>query len=186
MGIVEEVGPEVEKVKKGNRVVCLLIILADTVIIVKMIWKANVTIPIRIHTSTLVGILVSLNDMEVTKADKLNYCVYLSEILFRCYLRICRINVLPTAYWSVESGGVKKGDTVVVLGCGPIGLMTQKFAWMKGAKRVIAVDNLSYRLNHAKKMNNVEIINFDEHDDTGAYIAELTKGTQKFSVYLFQ
>jgi len=54
--------------------------------------------------------------------------------------------------------------------------MTQKFAWMKGAKRVIAVDNVPYRLNHAKKMNNVEVINFDDHKDTGDYIAEITKG----------
>ncbi len=47
---------------------------------------------------------------------------------------------LPTAYWSVINAGVKRGDTVIVLGCGPVGLMTQKFAWMQGAKRVIAVD----------------------------------------------
>ncbi len=38
-----------------------------------------------------------------------------------------------------------------MLGCGPIGLMTQKFAWMKGASRVIAVDHVKYRLAHAKK-----------------------------------
>ncbi|MDQ0220217.1 S-(hydroxymethyl)glutathione dehydrogenase/alcohol dehydrogenase [Peribacillus cavernae] len=85
-------------------------------------------------------------------------------------------DVLPTAYWSVENSGMKPGDTVTVLGCGPVGLMAQKFAWMKGAKRVIAIDNLPYRLNHAKKMNNVEIYNFDEYDDTGAYIKEITEG----------
>ncbi|MGE2624831.1 glutathione-dependent formaldehyde dehydrogenase, partial [Escherichia coli] len=71
-------------------------------------------------------------------------------------------DVLPTAYWSVVHGGVKKGDTVVILGCGPIGLMAQKFAWMHGAKRVIAVDRLPYRLQKAKQMNNVETINFEE------------------------
>ncbi|WP_182104215.1 zinc-binding dehydrogenase, partial [Niallia taxi] len=85
-------------------------------------------------------------------------------------------DVLPTAYWSIENAGVKKDDTVVVLGSGPVGLMTQKFAWMKGAKRVIAVDNVPYRLNHAKKMNKVETINFDEHEDAGYYIKEITGG----------
>ena len=34
-------------------------------------------------------------------------------------------DVVPTAYWSVEHAGVKSGDTVIVLGCGPIGLMAQ-------------------------------------------------------------
>jgi S-(hydroxymethyl)glutathione dehydrogenase / alcohol dehydrogenase len=37
-------------------------------------------------------------------------------------------DVVPTAYWSVDNAGVKEGDTVIVLGCGPIGLMVQKFA----------------------------------------------------------
>ena len=61
-------------------------------------------------------------------------------------------DVLPTAYWSVINAGVKRGDTVIVLGCGPVGLMTQKFAWMQGAKRVIAVDYLDYRIHYAKRL----------------------------------
>lgn len=85
-------------------------------------------------------------------------------------------DVLPTAYWSVENAGVKNDDTVVVLGCGPIGLMAQKFAWMRGAKRVIAVDNLPYRLQRAKKMNNVEIFNFDEFKNMGSHLKEITHG----------
>ena len=85
-------------------------------------------------------------------------------------------DVLPTAYWSVEHSGVKKGDTVIVLGSGPIGLMVQKFAWMKGAKRVMVVDPLNYRLKHAKRTNNVEIFNFDDFDDVGNHLHELTHG----------
>jgi S-(hydroxymethyl)glutathione dehydrogenase/alcohol dehydrogenase len=72
--------------------------------------------------------------------------------------------------------GMKRGDTVTVLRCGPVGLMTQKFAWIKGAKRVIAIDNLPYRLNHAKKENNVETFNFEDFKDMGAHIKEITKG----------
>lgn len=63
-----------------------------------------------------------------------------------------------------------------MLGCGPVGLMTQKFAWMKGAKRVIAVDYINYRLVHAKKINNVEIINLEDYDEVAFYIREITKG----------
>lgn len=79
-------------------------------------------------------------------------------------------DILPTAYWSVENAGVKKGDTVAILGSGPVGLLAQKFAWMKGASRVIAVDPVSYRLEHAKRTNNVEIYNPDEIDNVGLYI----------------
>lgn len=76
----------------------------------------------------------------------------------------------------MENAGVKPGDTVIVLGCGPVGLMAQKFAWMKGAKRVIAVDYLDYRLNHAKQINYVEIFDFTEYDDMGEHLKEITNG----------
>lgn len=85
-------------------------------------------------------------------------------------------DVIPTAYWSVEHAGVKKGDTALVLGSGPVGLMVQNFAWMKGASRVIVVDALNYRLEHAVKTNKVEIFNLDEFEDVGMQIREITKG----------
>ena len=81
-----------------------------------------------------------------------------------------------TAFWSVDHAGVKSGDTVIVLGCGPVGLLTQKFAWLKGAKRVIAVDHLDYRLEHAKRTNKVETVNFAQYENTGEYLKEITKG----------
>ncbi len=85
-------------------------------------------------------------------------------------------DVLPTAYWSVENAEVKSGDTVIVLGCGPVGLMTQQFAWKKGAERVIAVDYIPYRLAFAKKWNNCETYDFTQYEDMGEYLKEITKG----------
>ena len=71
---------------------------------------------------------------------------------------------------------VKPGDTVIVLGSGPIGLMTQKFAWLKGAERVIAVDNIESRLQHAETTNKVETYNFKDYKDIGEHLHEITKG----------
>ncbi len=71
---------------------------------------------------------------------------------------------------------VKKGDTVIVLGCGPVGLMAQQFAWQKGAERVIAVDYFDYRLKASKKLNHTEIFDFTQYDDMGETLKELTKG----------
>jgi S-(hydroxymethyl)glutathione dehydrogenase/alcohol dehydrogenase len=62
-----------------------------------------------------------------------------------------------------------------VLGCGPVGLLTAKWAAFHGAKQVIAVDYIDYRLEHARTYG-VEVINFEEHDDTGDYIKEITHG----------
>ncbi len=85
-------------------------------------------------------------------------------------------DAMSTAYWTADNAGIKNGDTVIVLGCGPIGLLAQKFAWLKGAKRVIAVDYIDYRLEHAKRTNNVEAVNFEQHENTGEYLRDLTHG----------
>ena len=77
---------------------------------------------------------------------------------------------------ALNNAGVKKGDTVIVLGCGPVGLMAQQFAWQKGAERVIAVDYFDYRLTHSKKINHTEIYDFTQYDDMGETLKELTKG----------
>lgn len=83
---------------------------------------------------------------------------------------------LTTGHWSVDNAGVKPGNTVIVLGCGPVGLYTQKFAWLKGAERVIAVDYLDYRLEHAAKTNNVETVDFQQVENVGSHLKEMTQG----------
>jgi len=85
-------------------------------------------------------------------------------------------DVIPTADWSVEHSGVKEGDTVIVLGCGPIGLMTQKFAKMKGAKRVIAVDHIKHRLKMAQSYNDVETVELKNVLTIGLELHEMTSG----------
>ncbi len=85
-------------------------------------------------------------------------------------------DIVPTAYWGIQQAGVQKGDTVIVLGCGPVGLLTQKFAWMKGAKRVIGVDYIKYRLDHARQANHVEVFDFTTRENYGSYLKEITHG----------
>ncbi|HEX2986253.1 MAG TPA: zinc-dependent alcohol dehydrogenase [Caproiciproducens sp.] len=83
-------------------------------------------------------------------------------------------DILPTSYWGVEHAGVKSGDTVVVLGCGPVGLLCIKWALRK-AKRVIAVDCIDYRLEQAAKFG-AEPVNFNEQDYTGDLVKGMTHG----------
>ncbi|WP_312335800.1 zinc-dependent alcohol dehydrogenase [Anaerospora hongkongensis] len=85
-------------------------------------------------------------------------------------------DAMSTGYWTADNAGIKQGDTVIVLGCGPVGLFAQKAAWLKGAKRVIAVDYIDYRLQRAKQTNKVETVNFEQYDNTGEYLREITGG----------
>lgn len=86
-------------------------------------------------------------------------------------------DILPTSYWgTLVMGGVGAGDTVAVLGCGPVGLLAQKWAAYAGANRIIAVDHVQYRLEHAAKFNQAETINLDDYENTGEYIKQITHG----------
>lgn len=67
-------------------------------------------------------------------------------------------DILPTGWSGVDWAGVKGGETVVVFGCGPVGLMAMKAAWVRGAARVIGVDILKYRLDKARTAARAEVI----------------------------
>ncbi|PPA72295.1 zinc-dependent alcohol dehydrogenase [Jeotgalibacillus proteolyticus] len=186
MGIVEEVGPEVTKVKKGDRVVIPFNISCGQCFYCQHDLESqcdNSNPNPEIDTGGYFGFTERYGNHPGGQAEYLRVpfgnfmpLVIPESVELEDEALLFMSDVLPTAYWSIESAGVKKGDTVAVLGCGPIGLMAQKFAWMKGAKRVIAVDNLPYRLERAKKMNNVEIFNFEEFKEMGNHIKEITNG----------
>jgi threonine dehydrogenase-like Zn-dependent dehydrogenase len=73
-------------------------------------------------------------------------------------------DALPTGYQAAEMCNLRGGETVVVFGAGPVGLFAMKSAWLLGAGRVIAVDNVEYRLDFARRWAGVETLNFDEVD----------------------
>jgi threonine dehydrogenase-like Zn-dependent dehydrogenase len=85
-------------------------------------------------------------------------------------------DILPTGYQAAEMGDIQPGETVVVFGCGPVGLFAQKAAWLLGAGRVIAVDHVDYRLEFARNYNNVETVSFKEVDDIVGHLRRMTDG----------
>jgi alcohol dehydrogenase len=80
----------------------------------------------------------------------------------------------PTGYQAAEMGEIKEGDVVVVFGAGPVGLFAAKSSWLMGAGRVIVVDHLDYRLEHARRFAHAETINFTEIDDIVVHIKKIT------------
>jgi glutathione-independent formaldehyde dehydrogenase len=66
-------------------------------------------------------------------------------------------DIFPTGWHSTELAGVKPGDSVVIYGAGPVGLMAAMSANIKGAAKIMVVDFHPDRLALAKKLGAIPI-----------------------------
>jgi threonine dehydrogenase-like Zn-dependent dehydrogenase len=80
----------------------------------------------------------------------------------------------PTGYQAAEMGDIKEGDTVVVFGAGPVGIFAARSAWLFGAGRVIVTDHLDYRLEFVRRYAQCETFNFAHVDDPVVYLKKAT------------
>lgn len=182
MGVVEEVGKEVTRVKKGDRVIVPFPVSCGHC------WYCEHDLSSQCDNSNengeaggMFGYSNTFGGYDGGQAEFLRVpyanvgpTVIPEDLTDEQVLFLT--DILPTSLWGVEKANVKPGDTVIVLGSGPVGLLAQKWAIHKGASRVIAVDRLDYRLNHAKDYNQVEVVNFEQYDNTGEYLKEITRG----------
>jgi S-(hydroxymethyl)glutathione dehydrogenase/alcohol dehydrogenase len=191
MGIVEEAGPGVTKVKKGDRVVVPFTIACGQCFFCQQGFHANC-----MHTNPehygpegdllkgKGGGLFGYTDLyggynggqaEYVRVPKANVGPKIIPDGLEDEQVLFLTDIFPTGWSAVKWGKVKPGDHVVIFGSGPVGLMAQKAAWINGAERVIAVDPLEYRLEKARRVNNVDTLNADE-DDLIEKIYEMTEG----------
>jgi threonine dehydrogenase-like Zn-dependent dehydrogenase len=188
MGIVEEVGPEVTEVAKGDRVVIPFNICCGSCFMCGQgLYSQCETTQVREQGSgaALFGYTKLYGSVPGGQAEYLRVpfgntlpikvpegpsddrFVYLSD-------------VLPTAWQAVEYASVPDGGSVAVLGLGPIGDMSTRIAKHRG-HRVIAVDLVPERLERARA-NGVETIDLEACDDVVAEIRGLTDGRGPDSV----
>ncbi len=85
-------------------------------------------------------------------------------------------DALATGYFGAQLGDIVEGDTVVVFGAGPVGLFAAKSAWFMGTGRVIVIDHLDYRLEKARTFAHAETYNFNEYDDIVVHMKRITDG----------
>ena len=175
MGIVEEVGPEVRRLRKGDRVVVPFPIACG------QCYFCQHHLPVACESSNprhygpkggmlkdKGGGLFGYTDLyggyeggqaeavRVPFADvgprKVPESLSDEQALFLT-------DILPTGWTGIDWAAPKGGETVAVFGCGPVGLMAQKSAWARGAGRVIGVDVQPYRLEMAARVARAETIN---------------------------
>lgn len=70
----------------------------------------------------------------------------------------------PTGYMGADFCDIEPGDTVAKWGCGGVGLMAQKSAFLLGAERVIGIDRFPERLRMAREQVGSETLDYTATD----------------------
>jgi threonine dehydrogenase-like Zn-dependent dehydrogenase len=91
-------------------------------------------------------------------------------------------DALATGYFGSQLADIAEGDTVAVFGAGPVGLYAAKSAWLMGAGRVLVIDYLENRLAMARTFAHAETYNFAEYDDVVVTMKKATGGLGADSV----
>lgn len=71
-------------------------------------------------------------------------------------------DIFPTGYTGVDWANISGGESVAIFGAGPVGIMAAKAAFLRGASRVIVVDTVAYRLEKARLTSGCETILWED------------------------
>ena len=165
MGEVVELGREVKNLKIGDRVVVPFTIACGGCFFCnRHLWSLcdnsnpNAAIPEKLYgytPSALFGYSHMLGGyaggqaeyVRVPYADvgpiKIPDSLTDEQVLFLT-------DIFPTGYQAAEHCNIVEGDTVAVWGCGPVGQFAIRSAYLLGAERVIAIDEIPSRLRMAE------------------------------------
>jgi threonine dehydrogenase-like Zn-dependent dehydrogenase len=180
-GVVEEVGPSVQNLKKGDQVLVPFNIFCGTCYFCKKELFSNChnTNPEATAVGGIYGYSHTTGGYDGGQAEYVRVPLadvgpHLIPPDIELEDAVLLTDAYPTGYQAAEMGGIVEGDTVVVFGAGPVGLFAAKSAWLMGAGRVIVVDHVEYRLEFARKFAQCEIVNFKEVGDMAIHIKKMT------------
>jgi 2-desacetyl-2-hydroxyethyl bacteriochlorophyllide A dehydrogenase len=145
VGTVLAVGPEVERAAVGDRVLgCFKTACGTCALCLRGQYH-------RCLRGQTFGHGANLGDLQGAQAEQL--------LVPHANLTLRRVpggmsddvalfagDVMGTGYHAIDHGGMRSGDTVAVLGLGPVGLCAVQAALAGGASQVFAIDTVEARL----------------------------------------
>lgn len=192
MGIVEDAGAGVTRVKKGDRVVIPFVIACGECFFCAqqqfaacettnpdqgglVMNKNQITPPPALFGYSHLYGGVPGGQADLVRVPKANVGPFAVPGSLDDERVLFLSDILPTGYQAALNANVQKGSTVAIFGAGPVGLMAAASARMLGAERIFMVDEVGYRLDFAVSTYGVVPIDFSEVDPAEK-ILELTGG----------
>lgn len=164
-GQVVEVGSDVKKIKVGDRVA-----VAPLVPCGECVYCQNGEYGLC-SDYKIIGTRVNGALAEYVKVPEKHVLVLPENLDFET---AAGIEPSSIGYHGVAKAEIKAGDTVAVLGCGPIGQFAIQWAKLFGAANIIAVDVFPEKLELAKTLGATHVVNGKEENAIEA-IQKITK-----------
>ena len=163
-GIVDEVGKNVKHFKKADRVVVEPISRNPDSPFIES-GEYNLSEPLGFVGLTSDGAFAKYVVVEDYMVHKIPDTMTFEQGAI--------VEPAAVAAYGIQQSGLKMGDTVLISGAGPIGLLTVQVALAVGASQIFVSDLSEARLNKAKEIGATQV--FDARDkDISKKIRELT------------
>jgi S-(hydroxymethyl)glutathione dehydrogenase / alcohol dehydrogenase len=178
VGVVEQLAPGVANLAVGDRVLAPFTISCGDCFFCRRGLTARC-----VHSAPFGFVTADGFGLEGAQAERVRVPLAASTLLRLPGAEVADEQVLllgdvfSTAWSCAEAAAFGPGDTVVVIGCGPVGLLCVMAARWLGAGEVVAIDRIDYRLDKAARLGAQPL---NARDLSGGamppLVAELTAG----------
>jgi len=191
MGEIVEVGRDVKKVKRGDRVVVPSFISCGNCWYCEhqLFSLCDNTHPepelqepmLGYHTAGIYGYTHAFGGYAGSHAEYIRVphadvdCFVVPDGV-RDEQALFLSDAAPTGFMGADFCNIQPGDVIAVWGCGGVGQMAIQSAFLLGAERVIAIDRFPERLHMVKQTTRAETINYTKVDSVTEVLKELTGG----------
>lgn len=172
IGIVEEVGAAVKNFKRGDRVIISCVSRCGTCENCQKQLYAHC----RNEGGWIMGYMIDGTHAEYVRTPFADTSLYLLPAGLNEEVAVFLSDVLPTAHEiGVQYGDVKPGDSIAIVGTGPIGMGCLLTAQFYSPATIIAIDMDDHRLKLAKELGATHTVN-SSHEDAIQQVLDITEG----------